>query len=97
MTGKKRKVKKMGFKTALEADRALRRIEAQVKNEGADSVKIKQSKKFLEIYNLWFENYKKTVKESTWASTEEIFRLHILPVFGENFINKIDVFFVKKL
>ncbi|WP_422698937.1 tyrosine-type recombinase/integrase [Enterococcus durans] len=96
MTGKKRKVKKMGFKTALEADRALRRIETQVKNEGADSVKVKQSKKFLEIYNLWFENYKKTVKESTWASTEEIFRLHILPVFGENFINKIDVFFCQK-
>ncbi|EGP5622622.1 site-specific integrase, partial [Enterococcus faecium] len=42
MTGKKRKVKKMGFKSALEADRALRRIETQVKNEGADSVKVKQ-------------------------------------------------------
>ncbi|MBU9788634.1 hypothetical protein KTE19_09730 [Lentilactobacillus sp. IMAU92037] len=26
--------------------------------------------------------YKNTVKESSWATTQRIFRLHILPVFG---------------
>ncbi|MCF7523352.1 hypothetical protein L3X07_08880 [Levilactobacillus brevis] len=43
------------------------------------------------MYQLWFTQYQHTVKESTWATTKRMFRLHILPVFGEYRIAQITI------
>lgn len=96
LTGKKKKTTRRGFSTALEADRALKRLEADVQQNGIKAAETKKDKKFDAIYELWFINYKKTVKESTWSSTKQIFDTHILPIFGEKFIGKIDVVFCQK-
>ncbi|MFD1899997.1 hypothetical protein GQR36_07820 [Enterococcus termitis] len=55
-----------------------------------------EQKKFKELFDLWFVNYKMTVKESTWASTDLLFSVHILPIFGDNYIDKMDVMFCQK-
>lgn len=44
---------------------------------------------FRQVYNKWFEIYKLTVKESTIKTTSDLFRIHILPVFGRAKIDEI--------
>ncbi|HIX69227.1 MAG TPA: site-specific integrase, partial [Candidatus Enterococcus stercoravium] len=51
----------------------------------------KTGETFEEMYKLWFEQYKRTVKESTWCKTAELFRLHILPKFHKFKLDKIKV------
>ncbi|MGF2943245.1 tyrosine-type recombinase/integrase [Enterococcus xiangfangensis] len=93
LTGKKKKTTRRGFASAIAAERALRRIETDVQEKGIKAVEVKKDEKYEVIYELWFDNYKKTVKESTWSSTQQIFDTHILPVFTGKFIGKIDVVF----
>ncbi|EAF6236009.1 site-specific integrase [Listeria monocytogenes] len=95
LTGKKKRTTRRGFKTNYEADLELKRLELELSQE--NSITEKKSRKFEEVYHLWFESYKKKVKESTWASTKLIFRVHILPVFGEMYIDKIDVTVCQKI
>jgi hypothetical protein len=71
-------------------------LEADIQEKGLQASTAQKSKKFEYVYGLWFENYKKTVKESTWSSTKQIFDTHILKVFGDKFIDKIDVFFCQE-
>lgn len=89
LTGKTRRTTLRSSKSAEDLDLKIRRKEAEIKKNGIQP-KL-QEKKFQEVYDLWYTNYKRTVKESTWASTELIFRVHILPIFGENYISKMDV------
>ncbi|EPH86943.1 site-specific recombinase, phage integrase family [Enterococcus faecalis 06-MB-DW-09] len=89
LTGKKKRTTRRGFKTAREADIALKRLEVSLSQEQV--IGETRRAKFEEIYDLWFESYKRKVKESTWASTKLIFKVHILPAFCEMFIDKIDV------
>src|SRR5699024_1134694 len=44
---------------------------------------------FQEIYELWFDSFKKTVKESTSIATERYVTLHVLPTFGSYKLNQI--------
>lgn len=97
LTGKKRKTTRRGFSTPLAAERALKRLETDIQEKGLQASTAQKSKKFEYVYGLWFENYKKTVKESTWSSTKQIFDTHILKVFGDKFIDKIDVFFCQEV
>ncbi|WP_242328331.1 site-specific integrase [Enterococcus avium] len=89
LTGKKKRTTRRGFKTAFEADLELKRLEFDLANE--IPIEKKKSVKFESVYELWFEDYKKTVRESTWTSTKQIFKTHILPSIGENFIDKMTV------
>ena len=98
LTGKKKRTTRRNFSTALAADRALKRLEFEVQDNGVSSIsETKKDKKFKEVYETWFSNYQKTVKESTWASTKLIFRVHILPLIGDNFIGKMDVLYCQKI
>ncbi|MEX0263265.1 tyrosine-type recombinase/integrase, partial [Lactiplantibacillus plantarum] len=38
-----------------------------------------------------FTQYKQTVKESTWLTTQRLFRLHILQIFSDYRIAKISI------
>ncbi|WP_260523904.1 site-specific integrase [Bombilactobacillus thymidiniphilus] len=43
------------------------------------------------MYNKWLKRYANTVKESTLNKTMTIFKLHILPRFGDKYVNDITV------
>lgn len=89
LTGKKINTRRRGFKTKKEATIASQRLEVSAYN--GELPLIRDYSTFEEVFNLWFTQYKQTVKESTWATTKRIFRIHILPAFGDNRINKISI------
>ena len=53
-------------------------------------VKQKQIK-VSELRDLWFENYKTQVKESTANKNKQVFDNHVIPDFGNQYIDKITV------
>lgn len=89
-TLKKKYTTRRGFKTKKEAKLALSRLEVQMQTRGAESFK-KSSITFEEIYGMWLEQYKNTVKESTFVVQKKAADLHILPVFGKIKIQNITI------
>lgn len=86
LTGKQKRIHKRGFKTKKEAELSASRVQVEISRNGfADNAHIT----FKQVYELWFEQYKNTVKESTYCKTFDIFRLHILPIFGDKKISTI--------
>ncbi|WP_283679920.1 site-specific integrase [Lentilactobacillus sp. Marseille-Q4993] len=87
-TGKDIRTRRRGFDTKKEAQLSLSRLELEIEERGLQQ---QDNSKFSDIYELWFTQYQQTVKESTWATTQRIFDNHILPVFKDYRITKIDV------
>lgn len=85
-TGERHKVTRQGFATKSEAKIKAARFEENQRRHG-----FSESKRltFQEVYDSWFEQYKNTVRESTWVKTRDNFRLHILPRFGDKILSKI--------
>lgn len=88
--GKQRNITRRGFKSEREARLALARIESGVdipkkKNE---KIEVKVST-YQDVYDLWIEEYRITVKGSTLLKTEQLFKNHILPAFGTSPIKAI--------
>lgn len=96
LTGKQRNIMRRGFNSVSEAKAALKKVQSDIAN-GKYNKNIIQKKNFKAIYELWLPNYKKTVKESTYASTVMIFNKHILPKFERYLIDKIDVTMCQKV
>lgn len=90
-TGKAQRTTRRGFTSRKEAKLALSRLELQVSEYGFKAEKKPKIYTFEDVYEMWFVQYKNTVKESSWATTQRIFRLHILPVFGKYRVEKITV------
>ncbi|MCG0748088.1 prophage P2b protein 1, integrase [Lactiplantibacillus plantarum] len=89
LTGKKKNTRRRGFKTKKEAQIVLSRLELDIYNHGLPTKN--DNTIFKDIYQLWFTQYKQTVKESTWVTTQRLFRLHILPIFSDYRIAKISI------
>lgn len=85
-TGKPVKTTRRGFKTKKEAQLALSRLQVDFEKQGL--VK-NNDDTFNNVYELWFKNYSKTVKEATSLATERYMKLHVLPIFGNCFVTKI--------
>lgn len=87
-TGKPIRTTRRGFKTTREARLAIADLEVNglQKQEVAEEPEIQT---YEEIYDLWYEEYKSTVKASTLLKTERVFKNHILPAFGEKNILEI--------
>lgn len=81
LTGKRIKTTRSGFNTNKEAQLEIDRGDFRKKSVNT----------FSEIYNLWIDQYKNTVQESTFVKTKGIFKNHILPALGEYKIDKINV------
>lgn len=88
LTSKPIKTTRRGFKTKKEAQLALSRLQIEIEQ---GTFRKQTSDTYQDVYNLWIERYKLTVKESTFVKTKEIFKLHILPLFGQYKIEKINV------
>ncbi|APU71692.1 site-specific integrase [Companilactobacillus crustorum] len=86
VTGKQVKPSKSGFKTKKEAQRSLAKLQLEFDNRSFSEYK---NLTFKDIYLKWFDQYKMTVKESTYTKTVEHFALHILPEIGKTKISKL--------
>lgn len=87
-TGKRIRVTRQGLSSSKECELEFYRLKLQFEDGG-----YKKSDKytFQEVYDLWLEQYRNTVKESTLNKTLELFELHILPHFGKMYIDMIKV------
>lgn len=94
LTGKKRYTTKRGFKTQKEAKIALSRLELELQKAG---IPISTNTTFKKAAELWLENYKKTVKESSYSRTKIIFDKHIYPKFGNIKLSKINTAYCQKV
>lgn len=88
LTRKERRTTRRGFKTKKEAQLVLSRLQLEI-DKGTYR---KQSvETYGEIYDLWVEQYKRTVEDSTFVKTTNIFKNHILPKFALYKIEKINI------
>lgn len=95
LTGKPRKTTRRGFKTKKEAKLALAELELHIKSNGFKNT-IKSEVIFQEIYLDWLEQYKNTVKESTFVVQKKAIDLHILPHFGKIKLKDISIRYCQK-
>lgn len=94
ITGRRIKTTRRGFKTKKEAKEAYAKLQLNI--DRVDTSKKERILTYKEVYNLWFEQYQNTVKESTLVKTEENFRIHILPILGNYKIDKINIHLCQK-
>lgn len=94
VTGKEVRTTRRGFSSKKEAQQTLNSLVVDFEKNGLQKAK---ETLFNEVYQLWFDNYKNTVKEATSMATERHFDNHILPKFGELRIEKVDVKFCQKV
>lgn len=76
-----------GFRTQREARLAIADLELNGLSKPKSEPQIIHT--YEQIYNLWYEEYKTTVKASTLLKTERVFKNHILPAFGNKPIQDI--------
>lgn len=93
LTGKKKTTTKRGFKTQKAAKQEVARL--QLLAQEYDLV-IESNRLFSDIALEWFEQYKNTVKESTYVVQRVALNKHILPLFGERRISKISIPYCQK-
>lgn len=95
LTGKQKYTTRRGFESVKEAKVALSRLEVEVAEDSFS--RSPDNPTYQELFDLWFNNsYKKSVKESTYWNTGNIFKKHILPVLGKLKIKQIDIIFFQK-
>lgn len=78
-TGKAKNTTRRGFKTKKEANLAYSKLILEVEEDGFKTIKYNR---FSDVYDLWMDQYKNTIKESTLVNTKILFNKHILPLFG---------------
>lgn len=88
LTGKSIKTTRRKFKTKKEAQLALSRLQLEI-DKGSFNKDVLET--YQDVYEIWIEQYKNTVKESTFVKTKELFKLHILPTMGKYKLDKINV------
>lgn len=87
-TNKPVKTTRRGFKTKKEAQLELNRLLVGFEQNGLEKEKITL---FKEVCDLWLLTYQKTVKETTYITTERYMTKYILPSFGDTQVDKINL------
>lgn len=95
VTGKQRRTTRRGFRTMAEAKTALSRLELEVMENGLPTSK-RKIMTFEEVYKMWFEQHKATVKESSAYIHNTIIKVQILPYFGTLRVDKIDTAYCQR-
>ena len=94
VTGKEVRTTRRGFSSKKAAQLKLNELILEFENNGLQKA---FATTFKEVYLLWYDNYKNTVKESTSMTTERFFNQIILPAFGDIRLEKVDVKFCQKI
>ena len=87
--GKKKYYTKRGFKTRKAAKAHEAAITHQLNSGTFVKIPSQASCFYKDLYQKWYEAYKDTVEPTTAEKTADLYRLHILPIFGEKKISKI--------
>lgn len=87
-TGKQVRTTRGKFKRKKDAVKAEKILQNEVLENGFCK---DDTSTFNDIYELWFASYKNTVKEATSIATERYIRLHVLPIFKDRYVDKIDL------
>ena len=93
VTGKKKYTTKRGFKSPQEAKKAYNRLMVQVEE---NDVVTNSQRLFSELADEWFEQYKNTVRESTYVAQKLAYKKHIFPLFGNLKISRISIPYCQK-
>lgn len=93
-SGKKIYTTRRGFKTQKEARIAKSRLELQAQDNKYTPEK---NYTFIEIQNMWSEEYKTTVRESTLSRVSFLFTKNIFPYFGKRKISSFTVAYCQKI
>ena len=93
VTGKKKYTTKRGFKSPQEAKKAYNRLMVRVEE---NDVVTNSQRLFSELADEWFEQYKNTVRESTYVAQKLAYKKHIFPLFGNLKISRISIPYCQK-
>ena len=85
--GKRVQAHRRGFKSYAEAEAEFNKLSQTIPDNYVKQKQIKVS----ELRDLWFENYKNQVKDSTANKNKQIFDNHVIPEFGNQYIDKVTV------
>lgn len=88
-TGKRIRVTRRGFESEKDCEKEYYRLKLQFEAGEFNAAVIKYT--FQEVYDLWIQQYRNTVQESTLQKTMTTFRCHILPRFGKLYIHRIKI------
>lgn len=88
VTGKEIHTTRRGFSTKKEAKLALTRLKLDYEENGLQR---DEKETFRQVYELWNETYKTTVKEVTFIKSEIKFNKWILPIYGDLRIKEVTV------
>lgn len=94
VTGKQLRTTRRGFKTEREAKLAEAKLLTELDLENL--TRVPEQMTFQQVHDLWLDQYKNTVKESTFFVQQNALNLHILPVFGKLRIDKITIMYCQK-
>ncbi|SDB09135.1 Site-specific recombinase XerD [Streptococcus henryi] len=94
LTGKQVRTTRMGFKTKREAERVEFKLKEDFERSG--SWKKVEATTFDDVAQLWFEHYEKTVRPSTFCTTQYHYSSQIKKFFGQIRINKVTVVICQK-
>ncbi|MBC8707791.1 site-specific integrase [Staphylococcus pseudintermedius] len=94
ITGKQKRTTRRGFKTERDAKIAEARLQTEVDKSGFLNNDITT---FKQVYELWLEQYKNTVRESTYLKTVNVLKCGVLPYFENVPIKKITVSYCQKV
>ena len=99
LTGKERRTTRRGFKTMKEAKQAERNLLLDVEENGLPSNQSDgfQDPTFEELASLWLENYKTTVKPSTFENVKSKVEKMTEEHFKELKLKKITVTYCQKV
>lgn len=86
VTGKEKRTTRRGFKSEREAKLAEAKLQTTIQDRGFLS---EAPITYQQVYELWLEGYKNTVRESTLNRVTQLFSTIILPKFGYARVNKI--------
>lgn len=94
LTGKEVRTTRRGFKNRKDAKLAIARLKLEF--EAGDFGNAAKRMTFKEVFDVWLPTYETTVKESTFQVQSDVIRLHILPTFGDLFVDKLTTAFCQE-
>lgn len=90
-TGKKDVIERQGFNSKAEARDALLEIIKDYE-KGQKITNLEKGRlRFGEVVDLWLIQYQKQVTPTTFTNRQALFKNHILPIFKDYYIEKVDV------
>lgn len=93
-TGKKKYVKRSGFKTKAEAKKSMVKLEYEISN--GSYFRPTEIQTFKDVYDLWIVQFELTVKPSSFHVIKSDFDSKILPLLGSYRVDKITLAICQK-